>query len=163
MRPQLRFSRGIWGEGVRGMSTVKISRVGIFDRIVKRMSNVRYRTEKLVCSIRTTQFQEIPLETHEARIRDVFRWTKTTACAWARDTPKGTDRPCLHEAFLWSIHRFYFFLFSKLDQKCLVFMSILFSLKKNNFRFGKTVRITDILHSSIHHTIWSKNWHNLFI
>ena len=48
------------------------ARVGIFDRIVERMSNVRYRTEKLVRSMRTTRFQEIPLETHEARIRDAF-------------------------------------------------------------------------------------------
>ena len=41
-------------EGGRGCAPV---RVGIFDRIVERMSNVRYRTEKLVRSIRTTQFQ----------------------------------------------------------------------------------------------------------
>ena len=90
-----------------------LGRVGISDRIVEQMSNVRYQTEKLVRSMRTTRFQEIPLETHEARIRNALRWTQTTARARARDIPKGTNRPRLHEAFLWSIHGFSFFLLSK--------------------------------------------------
>ena len=48
----------------RCTDTTMLPKVGIFDRMVERMSNVRHPMEKLGRSVRTTQFQKIPLEEH---------------------------------------------------------------------------------------------------